>query len=80
MHQGLARGLFRVTQDCTSAGRDSCAAVDADAGRGPTAVIAGNSDSAGIVEETDAATDMGMGMAGGCDTSPIVIEASGTGQ
>jgi hypothetical protein len=41
---GLARGLFRVTQDCTSAERASCLAVDADAGRGPTAVKAAAAD------------------------------------
>lgn len=35
---GLARGLFRVTQDCTSTARASCADIDADAGRGPTTV------------------------------------------
>ena len=35
---GLARGLFKVTQDCTSIARDSCAHIDADAARSPTAV------------------------------------------
>jgi hypothetical protein len=37
---GLARGLFRVTQDCTSTNRARAGAIDADAGRGPTAVHA----------------------------------------
>ena len=41
---GLARGLFRVTQDCTSAARAMCSAIDADAGRGPTAVKAAAAD------------------------------------
>jgi hypothetical protein len=41
---GLARGLFRVTQDCTSVERASCATIDADATRSPTAVKAGAAD------------------------------------
>jgi hypothetical protein len=41
---GLARGLFRVTQDCTSTERASCATIDADFGRGPTAVKAAAAD------------------------------------
>jgi hypothetical protein len=35
---GLARGLFRVTQDCTSVARAQCSWIDADTNRGPTAV------------------------------------------
>jgi hypothetical protein len=35
---GLARGLFRVTQDCTSVGRANCATIDGDVG--PTEVNA----------------------------------------
>lgn len=35
---GLARGLVRVTEDCTSAGRESCGAIDVDGGRSPTIV------------------------------------------
>ena len=35
---GLTRGMFRVTHDCTSVGRSSCAAIDADGSRGPTIV------------------------------------------
>ena len=41
---GLARGTFRVTQDCTSAARASCATIDADASRAPTAVEAAVAD------------------------------------
>ena len=37
---GLARGMFRVTQDCTSAARADCAGIDLDAARSPTAVFA----------------------------------------
>ena len=50
---GLARGIFRVTQDCTSPARASCAGVDADAGRGPTTVkIAGCNTQAIVVQAT----------------------------
>ena len=41
---GLARGTFRVTQDCTSAARASCATIDADGSRAPTAVKADAAD------------------------------------
>ena len=37
---GLARGIFRVTKDCTSSERASCATIDVDAGRSPTVVQA----------------------------------------
>jgi hypothetical protein len=37
---GLSRGMFRVTQDCTSAARASCATIDTDAKRSPTTVQA----------------------------------------
>ena len=48
---GLARGMFRVTQDCTSPARASCADIDADAGRGPTAVkLSGCSTSPIVIE------------------------------
>ena len=53
---GLARGLFRVTEDCTSGFRADCITIDADFGKGPT-----------TVKTT------------GCNTSPIVVEASAPG-
>lgn len=53
---GLARGLFRVTQDCTSTDRASCATIDTDAARSPTAVKATASEcnTASIVVEATA--------------------------
>jgi hypothetical protein len=53
---GLARGLVRVTMDCTSPARDLAAAIDADTARGPTAVKpAGSScDTSPIVVEASA--------------------------
>ena len=53
---GLARGLFKVSQDCTSTSRASCAHIDADGESGPTIV-----------------------KISGCDTSPIVVQASSPG-
>ena len=53
---GLARGMFRVTEDCTSEFRADCTTIDADAGKGPTKV-----------------------KASGCDSSPIVVQASAHG-
>ena len=41
---GLARAMFRVTQDCTSAARERCATIDADAAHSPTAVHAAAAD------------------------------------
>ena len=41
---GLARGMFRVTHDCTSVGRSSCASIDVDGLRGPTVVKDSNCD------------------------------------
>ena len=52
---GLARGMFRVTQDCTSAGRASCADIDADAGRAPTAVKLSGCSTAPIVIQASSA-------------------------
>ncbi len=37
---GLARGLVRVSEDCTSDFRDTLAAIDVDGARSPTAVHA----------------------------------------
>jgi hypothetical protein len=37
---GLARGMFTVTQDCTSPGREQLSAIDLDGGRGPATVHA----------------------------------------
>ena len=51
---GLARGMFRVTQDCTSGSRADCASIDADAGKGPTTVKASECDTSPIVVEASA--------------------------
>ena len=53
---GLARGLVRVTQDCTTPSRDLAVAIDADAARSPTAVkpAGGTCDTSPIVLEASA--------------------------
>ena len=60
---GLARGLFRVVEDCTSTGRARCAGIDADASRGQTGVKAAASDcdTRPIVVEARGANSGGRG-------------------
>jgi hypothetical protein len=49
---GLARGLFAVTEDCTSDARAECATIDVDAGKGPTKVKAACDTSPIVIEAT----------------------------
>jgi hypothetical protein len=51
---GLARGMFRVTEDCTSGARADCITIDADAGKGPTKIKVSKCDTSPIVVEASA--------------------------
>jgi hypothetical protein len=73
---GLARGLFKVTQDCTSAARASCVHIDADTARGPTAIklSAASCDTSMIVIEASS-----PGLAPATISIPVSVDAAQDG-